>query len=65
MVGTRRDSLKPVRFAPPPWDERHPDWRRRDRGRPPDHRARRLDRAVALLDRKPLRAASAGTGSLP
>ena len=65
MVCTRRDALKPTRFAPPPWDERHPDWRRLERRLPPDHLARRIDRAVAFLDLKPLRAAYAGTGAPP
>src|SRR5947209_5148481 len=51
------------RFAPPPWDRHSPDWLRLDQRLPPDHLARRIDRAVEQLDLAALFAAYAGTGS--
>src|SRR3982751_6774328 len=51
------------RFAPPPWDRHSPDWLRLDHKLPPDHLARRIDRAVEQLDLADLFAAYAGTGS--
>src|SRR5262245_63324146 len=51
------------RFAPPPWDRHSPDWQRLDQKLPNDHRARRIDRAVAALDLTALLAAYQGTGS--
>jgi transposase len=52
------------RFQAPPWDRSCPDWQRIDQKLPADHRARRIDRAVAALDLTALFAAYRGTGSL-
>lgn len=53
------------RFAAPPWDEQTPSWREIDQRLAPDHVARRIDRAVDLLDLTELYASYGGTGSLP
>ena len=53
------------RFAPPPWSADSPAWQRLDQKIPPDHLARRIDRAVDRLDLTPLFDSYAGTGSQP
>src|SRR5437763_16644066 len=53
------------RFAPPPWAADSPDWQRLDQKLPPDHLARRIDRAVDRLDLTGLFDSYAGTGSKP
>lgn len=42
------------RFAPPPWNRESEDWLRLDERLPQDHLARRIDRAVEMLDLEPL-----------
>jgi hypothetical protein len=46
---------KPERFVVPPWTKESVQWQALDQRLPADHLARRVDRAVAMLDLGPLR----------
>jgi hypothetical protein len=50
------------RFAPPPWTRESADWQALDRRLDDDHLARRVDRAVEMLDLGPLFASYLGVG---
>jgi len=54
-----------VWFAPPPWDEEHPQRRAIDQRLPPDHLARRIDEGVNRLDLAPLFQTYQGHGTPP
>jgi transposase len=49
-------------FAATPWTEESDDWKALDRRLPAGHLARRIDRAVALLDLEPLMNSYLGVG---
>jgi transposase len=51
------------RFAPTPWFEQHPDWRSLDQRLDPQHRARHIRQALALLDLSALWHSYHGVGS--
>ena len=53
---------KQDRFAVPPWTRESEEWQALDRRLPADHRARRIERAVALLDWGPLLESYLGVG---
>jgi transposase len=50
------------RFAPPPWNRESEDWLRLDERLPQDHLARRIDRAVEMLNLEPLYGLYLGVG---
>lgn len=50
------------RFATPPWTQESADWQALDQRLPADHLARRVERAVALLDLSPLFDSYLGVG---
>ncbi|MBV8893514.1 MAG: IS1182 family transposase [Acidobacteria bacterium] len=50
------------RFAAPPWTQESPEWLALGQRLPADHLARRVDRAVGLLDLEPLFASYLGVG---
>lgn len=54
-----------VWFAPPPWDELHPQRQAIEQRLPPDHLARRIDEGVDHLDLTPLVATYQGHGTPP
>ena len=56
---------RPRSYAPVPWHEDHPQRRALEELLDPDHLARRIDQAVAQLDRQALDALYGRTGSLP
>jgi transposase len=55
-------SGKRERFAAPPWTKESEEWRAVDQRLPADHLARRVERAVALLDLAPLFDSYLGVG---
>lgn len=55
--GDKRD-----RFAPTPWTEESEDWQALDEGLPDDHLARRVSRAVEMLNLAPLFESYLGAG---
>src|SRR5260370_5426635 len=55
--GDKRD-----RFAAPPWTKESEEWLALDQHLPADHLARRVERAVALLDLGPLLDSYLGVG---
>src|SRR6476646_4923984 len=57
-VASKRD-----RFAAPPWTTQSEEWQALDQHLPADHLARRLDRAVGLLDLSALFESYLGAGS--
>jgi transposase len=72
MVGRPAGADKPptkqtwsVWFAPPPWDEEHPERRAIEERLPQDHVARRIDEGVDLLDLRPLIQTYQGRGTPP
>jgi transposase len=54
---------RPDSFAPPPWDQSHPDWLRLDQKLDPNDDARLISRLVDQLDLRPLYRRYAGCGS--
>ena len=54
--------FKDQRFAPTPWTEASEEWQAIDQGLPADHLARRVNRAVELLDLEPLFDSYLGAG---
>jgi transposase len=53
---------KPERFAVPPWTKESTEWLAIDQRLPADHLARRVERAVQMLDLSPLFASYFGVG---
>jgi len=62
MVNPSVDAGKRDRFAAPPWTVESPEWQALDQHLPADHLARRIDRAVAMLDLTPLWESYLGVG---
>lgn len=62
MVKGVDPSDKLERFAPTPWDRQSPEWQSLDERLSPEHLARRVEEAVALLDLRPLFASYRGAG---
>lgn len=72
MVGRPAGADKPpsgqvssVWFAPPPWDEKHPERRAIEQRLPLDHLARRIDEGVDRLELTPLVQTYQGHGTPP
>jgi transposase len=62
MVNPSVDAGKRDRFAAPPWTAESLEWQALDQLLPADHLARRIDRAVAMLDLTPLWKSYLGVG---
>ena len=62
MVNPLADAGKRDRFAAPPWTTESPQWQALDQRLSADHLARRIDRAVAMLDLTPLWESYLGVG---
>ena len=67
MVGRhgRTGKCAVVRFADPPWNEEHPQWRELDQQISPKHPAREVVAALQRLDLAPLFASYSASGSPP
>jgi transposase len=62
MVGGVAGQGKGERFAAPPWTSESAEWQALDRRLPADHLARRVRRAVGILDLAPLLDSYLGVG---